>query len=45
MLSGFYQVRMRAADIAKAGAITAYGNFEFKVITMGLCGAPSNFQY
>jgi hypothetical protein len=45
LLSGFYQVRMRASDIPKTGFVTPYGNFEFKVMPMGLCGAPSTFQY
>jgi hypothetical protein len=45
LLSGFYQVRMRKADIPKTGFVTPYGNFEFKVMPMGLCGAPSTFQY
>lgn len=45
LLSGFYQVRMRAGDVAKTGFVTPYGNFEFKVMPMGLCGAPSTFQY
>ena len=45
LLSGFYQVRMRADDVAKTGFVTPYGNFEFKVMPMGLCGAPSTFQY
>jgi hypothetical protein len=45
LLSGFYQVRMREADIPKTGFVTPYGNFEFKVMPTGLCGAPSTFQY
>jgi hypothetical protein len=45
LLSGFYQVRMRDQDIPKTGFVTPYGNFEFKVMPMGLCGAPSTLQY
>jgi hypothetical protein len=45
LLSGFYQVRMRESDIPKIGFVTPYGNFEFKVMPMGLCGAPSTFQF
>jgi hypothetical protein len=44
LLSGFYQIRMRAADIPKTGFSTPFGNFEFKVMPMGLCGAPGTFQ-
>lgn len=45
LLSGFYQIRMRESDIEKTGFCTPFGNFHFKVMAMGLCGAPSTFQY
>ena len=45
LLSGFYQVRVRGNDIEKTAFTTPHGNFEFKVMPMGLCGAPSTFQY
>ena len=45
LLDGYYQVRMRASDVSKTTFTTPYGNFEFKVMPMGLCGAPSTFQY
>jgi hypothetical protein len=45
LLNGFYQIRMREEDIPKTGFTTPYGNFEFRVMPMGLCGAPSTFQY
>jgi hypothetical protein len=45
LLSGFYQIRMRVSDIAKTGFSTPFGNFEFKVMPMGLCGAPGTFQH
>jgi hypothetical protein len=45
LLSGFYQIRMRSSDIAKTGFSTPFGNFEFKVMPMGLCGAPGTFQH
>lgn len=54
MPSGLYQVRKRAGDVAKTGCardvhpvtrVTPYGNFKFKVMPTGLCGAPPAFQY
>jgi hypothetical protein len=45
LLSGFYQVRMRASDTPKTGFVTPYGSFEFKVMPVGRCSAPSTFQY
>ena len=45
LLDGYYQVRMRASDVSKTAFTTPYGNFEFKVMPMALCGAPSTFQY
>jgi hypothetical protein len=44
LLSGFYQVRMREQDVPKTGFATPFGYFEFKVMPMGLCGAPGTFQ-
>ena len=35
---------MRDSDIPKTGFTTPCGNFEFKVMPMGLCGAPGTFQ-
>ena len=45
LLDGYYQVRMRSSDLQKTAFATPYGNYEFKVMPMGLCGAPSTFQY
>jgi hypothetical protein len=45
LLSGLYQIRMRESDVEKTGFCTPYGNFHFKVMPMGLCGAPPTFQY
>ena len=36
---------MTEADIEKTAFTTPHGNFEFKVMPMGLCGAPCTFQY
>jgi hypothetical protein len=45
LLSGFYQVRMSVSDISKTGFAAPFGNFEWKVMPMGLCGAPGTFQH
>lgn len=37
LLDGYYQIRMRASDIPKTAFTTPYGNFEFRVMPMGLC--------
>jgi hypothetical protein len=45
LLSRFYQIRMREADIPKTGFTTPIGNFELKMMPMGICGAPGTFQH
>jgi hypothetical protein len=50
LLSGFYQIRMRPSDIPKTGFSTPtfstpFGNYEFRVMPVGLCGAPGTFQH
>ena len=44
-LSGYHQVPVRAEDQKKTAFCTPYGNYEFKVMPFGLCGAPSTFAY
>lgn len=45
LVSGYWQVPMREQDIPKTAFTTPYGNFEFRVMPFGLCGAPSTFQH
>jgi hypothetical protein len=45
LLNGFYQIRKRKEDILKTTFTTPYGIFEFKVMPLRPCGAPSTFQY
>ena len=42
-LSGYHQVLMREEDRKKTAFCTPFGNFEFRVMPFGLCGAPSTF--
>jgi Reverse transcriptase (RNA-dependent DNA polymerase) len=42
--SGYYQVKVREADIPKTCIRTRYGSFEFLVMPFGVINAPSVFQ-
>lgn len=42
--TGFYQVGMDRNSIHKTAFATPMGHFEFLVMPMGLCNAPSTFQ-
>lgn len=42
--SGFHQIPMAEGDIEKTAFRTRYGSYEYTVLPMGLCNAPSTFQ-
>jgi hypothetical protein len=42
--TGFHQIRLAEVDIEKTAFRTRYGSFEYLVMPMGLCNAPSTFM-
>ena len=42
--SGYHQIRVREADIAKTAFVTRYGSFEYLVMPFGLYNTPATFQ-
>ncbi|XP_075479423.1 uncharacterized protein LOC142520306 [Primulina tabacum] len=41
MSSGYYQLKVREADVPKTALRTRYGHYEFSVMSFGLTNAPS----
>ena len=44
LASGYHQVRLAPGDCKKTAFVTRYGLFEYTVLPLGLCNAPSTFQ-
>ena len=44
LLQGYHQILMSEDDICKTTFLTHHGHFEFRVMSFGLCSAPSSFQ-
>ena len=44
MASGYWQIRIKEADIEKTAFICSEGLFEFLVMPFGLCNAPATYQ-
>lgn len=42
--TGFHQIRVADEDVEKTAFRTRYGSFEYRVLPMGLCNAPSTFM-
>ena len=44
LASGYHQVRLAPGDCEKTAFVTRYVLFEYTVLPLGLCNAPSTFQ-
>ena len=45
LASGYHQVRLVPGDGEKTVFLTRYGLLDYMVLPLGLCNAPSTFQY
>ena len=44
LASGYHQVRLAPGTGPKTAFVTGYGLYEYIVLPLGLCNAPSTFQ-
>ena len=44
MTQAYYQIKLAPEDVHKTAFITPFGQYQFKVVSFGLCNAPSTFQ-
>ena len=45
LASGYHQVRLAPDACEKTAFVMRYGLFEYMVLPLGLCNAPSTFQW
>ena len=44
LASGYHQVQLAPGAGSKTAFVTSYGLYEYTVLPLGLCNAPSTFQ-
>jgi hypothetical protein len=44
LVSVYWQVPVKSSDVSETAFTTPYGNYEFKLMPFGLCGAASTFN-
>ena len=44
LASGYHQIAMSPENIGKTSFVTRYGLYEYTVLPLGLCNAPTTFQ-